>query len=317
MEYNIGVLGATGLVGLDVLLLLSSIDLPIGNIYAIASKSSYGKSIKIKDKNFIVYNIDTFDFNKVNIVICCLDNALSSFWVPLLSSRGIIVIDNSSCFRYEKDIPLIIPQINPQDIELCSNKNIIANPNCSTIIMLLGIYNILKYYSVKRVIVSTYQSVSGAGMNAIKNFDLDYANKCIPIIDILLNDGSTKEEYKIITESKKILHKNDLKIHANCARVPTLYGHCMFVNIEFNESINLDKIEDIIKNDTNLIYYEKSNYPNQKEIQGSNYVHIARLKKDDTIENGISLWVVGDNIRIGASNNAINLLKLLIYNYYK
>jgi aspartate-semialdehyde dehydrogenase len=147
MQYNIGILGATGLVGLDVLLLLSSTDLPIGNIYAIASKASCGKIIKFRDKNLIVCDIDNFDFNQVNIVICCLDNALSSYWVPLLSSRGIIVIDNSSYFRYEKDIPLIIPQINPQDISLCSNKNIIANPNCSTIIMLLGIYNILQYYS--------------------------------------------------------------------------------------------------------------------------------------------------------------------------
>ena len=128
---------------------------------------------------------------------------------------------------------------------------------------------------------------------------------------------STKEEYKIVQESKKILHNNKLKIHSNCARVPTLYGHCMFINIEFNESININNIEDIIKNDSNLIYYEKDYYPNQIEIKESNFVHIARLKKDISVKNGISLWVVGDNIRIGASANAINILKLCIYDYNK
>ncbi len=312
MKYNIAVLGATGLVGLDVLWLLANNNLSINKVYAIASQSSDGKVIKFRDENLIVNNINNFDFSLVNIVICCLDNALSSIWVPFLSKKGIMVIDNSSCFRYDADIPLIIPQINSQDISLVKNRNIIANPNCSTIIMLLGIYNILTYYSVKRVIVSTYQSVSGAGINAINNFDSDYANKCIPMIDILLQDNSSKEEYKMVQESKKILSNPLLAIHSNCARVPILYGHCMFVNIEFKDNIDLELIEDIIKKDNNLIYYEKSNYPNQKEIQGSNYVHIARLKRDTTIENGISLWILGDNIRIGASLNAVNILKLLI-----
>jgi aspartate-semialdehyde dehydrogenase len=316
-KYNVAILGATGLVGKSMIEVILERKLPIDNLYALASTASADKILNFtkhnKEHQIIVKSLEDFDFvaNKVDVVISALDNALSSIWLPKLSSMGIISIDNSSAFRYKDDVPLIIPQINGNSIIEYKNNNIIANPNCSTIELLLTLNPIYKLYDIKRVVVSTYQSVSGAGQNALNNFDKDFAFRCIPKIDVFMDDNATKEEWKMQVESKKILD-NKLKIHANCARVPTLIGHCEYVNIEFNEPIDIQKIKEVWRGDKNLALSNMQEHYNQADCIDVDKVFISRLRLDDSVKSGISYWCLAHNIRIGASVNAVNIFEELI-----
>lgn len=316
-KYNVAILGATGLVGKSMIEVILERNLPIDNLYALASTSSANKILEfIKNDakhTIIVQSLENFDFvaNKVDVVISALDNALSNVWLPKLARFGIISIDNSSAFRYDNLVPLIVPQINGDKIVEYKNKNIIANPNCSTIQLLLSLNPIYKLYDIKRIVVSTYQSVSGAGANALNNFDVDYAKRCIPKIDVFMDDSSTKEEWKMQVESKKILD-DKLKIHSNCARVPTLIGHCEYVNVEFNEPIDLAKIKQVLQQDENVVLSKEGVHCNQEDCLNIDKVFISRLRLDASVDYGISYWCLANNVRIGASVNAVNIFEQLI-----
>ena len=336
MSYNIAVLGATGAVGHEMLTILSERNFPIDNIYALASKNSAGKEVSFGDDVLKVQDVEQFDFEKANIALFSAGSEVSKKWAPIAGEKGCIVIDNTSFFRMDSEVPLVIPEVNPEALEEYRNKNIIANPNCSTIQMLVALKPLHDLLTIKRVVVSTYQSVSGAGKLAMdelwdqtrkmffnenikpENFTKRIAFNVIPHIDKFLDDGSTKEEKKMVDETKKILD-NSIEVSATCVRVPVFIGHSESVNIEFESNVNLDQINEILRDapGVSLINDIKNdNYITPIECVSDFSVFISRLRIDNTIPNGINMWVVSDNLRKGAALNSVQIAEELINRKY-
>ena len=338
MGYNVAVLGATGAVGHEIITILEERNFPIENIYALASKRSLGKEVSFGDKVLKVENVENFDFSSVDIAIFSAGSDVSEKWAPIAGDKGCIVIDNTSHFRMDPDVPLIIPEVNPEALEGYRNKNIIANPNCSTIQMLVPLKPLHDLAIIKRIVVSTYQSVSGAGKSAMdelwdqtrkmffnetetqesKNFNKRIAFNVIPQIDKFLDDGSTKEELKMVNETKKILDST-IEVSATCVRVPVFIGHAESVNIEFENNISIEEIRDIL-GDTDGVSLvdniETETYITPIECVSDFSVFVSRLRLDHTLPSGINMWVVSDNLRKGAALNSVQIAEELINRKY-
>lgn len=338
MGYNVAVLGATGAVGHEIITILEERNFPIENIYALASKRSVGKEVSFGNKVLKVENVENFNFSSVDIAIFSAGSDVSEKWAPIAGDKGCIVIDNTSHFRMDPDVPLIIPEVNPEALEGYRNKNIIANPNCSTIQMLVPLKPLHDLAIIKRIVVSTYQSVSGAGKSAMdelwdqtrkmffnetetqesKNFNKRIAFNVIPQIDKFLDDGSTKEEVKMVNETKKILDST-IEVSATCVRVPVFIGHAESVNIEFENNISIDEIRDIL-GDTDGVSLvdniETETYITPIECVSDFSVFVSRLRLDHTVPSGINMWVVSDNLRKGAALNSVQIAEELINRKY-
>ena len=336
MSYNVAVLGATGAVGHEILTILEERNFPIKNIYALASKRSVGKEVSFGDKILKVENVDDFDFSNADIALFSAGSDVSKKWAPIAGEKGCIVIDNTSYFRMDPDVPLIIPEVNPEALEDYRNKNIIANPNCSTIQMLVALKPLHDLSIIKRVVVSTYQSVSGAGKLAmdelwnqtrkmffnetveVKNFTKKIAFNVIPHIDKFLDDGSTKEEQKMVNETKKILD-NSIEVNATCVRVPVFIGHSESINVEFESNISIEEIRDALAEaeGISLIDDIKNDvYITPIDCVSDFAVFISRLRIDQTVPSGINMWVVSDNLRKGAALNSVQIAEELINRKY-
>lgn len=330
--FNIAIVGATGNVGREILNILCERNFPAKKIFALASKSSEGKRVDYGSKKIKIQSLDKFNFKNADIVLSSAGSAVSESFVEKAANAGAITIDNTSCFRMDKDVPLIVPEVNVKELSKSKKKKIIANPNCSTIQLVTALKPIHDIFKIKRIIVSTYQSTSGAGKKAMdelftqtldvyKNkslksevFSKQIAFNVIPQIDIFLDDGKTKEELKLIQETKKILDTK-IKVFATCVRVPVFIGHALSVNIETQLTINEKKVRKVLNDfeGVNLVDDpSKSEYITPDEIAGKDEVFVSRIRKDDSVKNGLSLWIVADNLRKGAALNTVQIAEELI-----
>lgn len=317
---NVAIIGATGLVGLSIIKVLDEENLPIENIYFYASSSSSNKSLYFKGNEYYIEELNDQSFEKnIDIAFFAVDEALSKRYAKIATSKGIIVIDNSSAWRMDEDVPLIVPEVNIN--ELSKHNNLIANPNCTTIQAVVPLHVINKNYKIKRIVYSSYQSVSGSGYKGIEDlingidgkkqvfYPKQIAYNCIPHIDKFMDDGYTKEEVKLINETKKILNEPNLNITATCVRVPVFVGHCISINVECFHEIVISELIEKFKTQAGIVVYEGYDYPTPVEVSGSNLVHIGRIRNDASIINGVNLWVVADNVRKGAAYNAVQIAK--------
>ena len=335
---KVAVVGATGNVGREMLQTLAERNFPVDEVYALASSKSVGKEVSFGEEKVLkVQNLADFDFHGVDIALMSAGGGVSEKFAPKIAEAGCVVIDNSSQWRMDPDVPLIVPEVNPEAIAGYKKKNIIANPNCSTIQMVVPLAALHKAFHIERVVVSTYQSVSGAGKEAMdelfnqtrgifmnqmpsenqKKFTKQIAFNVIPHIDVFLDDGSTKEEWKMTVETKKILDPK-IKVHANCARVPVFVGHAEYVNIETTDEISDTAATEILRETPGVIVVdsrENGGYPTPAEVAGEGEVYVSRIRSDATVDNGLSFWCVADNLRKGAALNAVQIAEVLVRDY--
>ncbi|KQS04481.1 aspartate-semialdehyde dehydrogenase [Sphingomonas sp. Leaf357] len=333
MGYRIVVAGATGNVGREMLNILAEREFPADEIAVVASSRSQGLSVDYGDtgKQFKVQNIEHFDWNGWDMALFAIGSEATAKYAPIAAAAGCTVIDNSSLYRMDPDVPLIVPEVNPEAIDGYKARNIIANPNCSTAQMVVALKPLHDFARIKRVVVSTYQSVSGAGKQGMdelfeqsrnifvgdsaepKKFTKQIAFNVIPHIDSFLDDGSTKEEWKMVVETKKILDAK-IKVTATCVRVPVFVGHSEAINIEFEKEISAQQAQDILREAPGIMLYDKredGGYITPIECVGEFATFISRVREDSTIENGLNLWCVSDNLRKGAALNAVQIAELL------
>lgn len=332
MGYRVAVVGATGNVGREMLNILDEREFPVDEIVALASRKSMGSEVSFGDATLTIKDLDTFDFEGWDIALFAVGSAATKIYAPKAAAAGCVVIDNSSLYRYDPAIPLIVPEVNPDAIEQYSNKNIIANPNCSTAQMVVALKPLHDRATIKRVVVSTYQSVSGAGKagadelwNQTKGiyvpgqevepstFTKQIAFNVIPHIDVFMEDGSTKEEWKMVAETKKIVDPS-IKVTATCVRVPVFVGHSESVNVEFEDFLDVDEAREIMRTAPGIMLVDKpedGGYITPVESVGDFATFISRMRQDATIENGLNFWCVSDNLRKGAALNAVQIAELL------
>ena len=331
MGYRVAVVGATGNVGREMLNILEEVNFPVDKIHAIASRKSIGLQVEFGERILKCEDIAQFDFSTVDVVLMSVSGTFSKEWAPKIAAAGPIVIDNSSAWRTDPDVPLIVPEVNPDDAEWASRKNIIANPNCSTIQLVVALKPLHDAARIKRVVVSTYQSVSGAGKEGMdelfnqtknvfvlgatppKKFPKQIAFNVIPFIGAFEDDGYTDEEHKMWRETHKMLDP-DIALTVTCVRVPVMVGHSEAVNIEFHEPLDEDDARDILREAPGVIVIDKrepTGYITPKEAQGEFSVFVSRIRNDPTVEHGLNLWVVSDNLRKGAALNAVQIAELL------
>lgn len=322
MKVNVAVVGATGLVGSMMLKVLGEKNFPIDKLYLFSSKKSAGSEIEYCGKKYTVeeLNENSFEGKDIKIALFSAGGSVSEKYAPIAAKAGVTVIDNSSHFRMNPDVPLVVPEINPEDIK--TNKGIIANPNCSTIQSVLPLKPIHDKYKIKRVIYSTYQSVSGSGVKGISDLEegtqLAYKypirNNCIPQIDVFMDNGYTKEEMKMIDETKKILH-DDIRVTATTVRVPVKTSHSVSINVETEKPFEIEDVKKIIADYPGMDLQddiENEIYPMAITSAGKNEVFVGRIRRDFTVDNGLNLWCCADNIRKGAATNAVQIaLKVL------
>ena len=332
MGYKVAVVGATGNVGREMMNVLTERRFPADEIHAIASRRSLGTEVSCGDTTLKCQDLEQFDFSKADICLMSAGSAVSKAWSPKIGAKGCVVIDNSSCWRYDQDVPLIVPEVNADAVTGFTKKNIIANPNCSTAQMVVALKPLHDRARIKRVVVSTYQSVSGAGKAGIdelwdqtkgmyvpgqevapKKFQKQIAFNVIPHIDVFLDDGSTKEDWKMVAETKKIVDPK-IKVTATCVRVPVFVGHSEAVNIEFEDFLDEDEARDILREAPGVMVVDKrepGGYVTPIECVGDYATFVSRIRQDSTIENGLNLWCVSDNLRKGAALNAVQIAEVL------
>lgn len=325
--YNVAIVGATGNVGRKFLEILEERNFPIKQLYVYASKRSAGSKLLFKGQEYAV--LETCEENikdkKIDFALFSAGGDISLKFAPIFSQYGAVVIDNSSAWRMNPEVPLVVPEVNPEDLNW--HKGIIANPNCSTIQAMLPLKVLEENYGIKRIVYSTYQAVSGAGVEGIndldrglrgeapKKFPHPITGNCIPHIDVFLENGYTKEEMKMIEETKKILNNQDLKITSTCVRVPVLNSHSESVNVELLKDFDLTEVVNLFNNTKGLTVMDdlsNNSYPTPLEISGKDDVYIGRIRRDFSNDNTLNLWVVADNIRKGAALNAVQIAELLI-----
>jgi len=332
MGYKVAVVGATGNVGREMLDILAERDFPADEVVAVASRRSQGVECSFGDKTLKVKALDHFDFSDVDICLMSAGGAVSKEWSPKIAAQGAVVIDNSSAWRMDPDVPLIVPEVNADAVAGFTKKNIIANPNCSTAQLVVALKPLHDKAKIKRVVVATYQSVSGAGKEAMdelfsqskavftldevesKKFPKRIAFNVIPHIDVFMEDGYTKEEWKMMVETKKILDPK-IKLTATCARVPVFVGHSEAVSVEFEQPITADEAREILRNAPGCLVIDKrepGGYVTPYECVGEDATYISRIREDATVENGLQMWVVSDNLRKGAALNAVQIAECLI-----
>ena len=332
MGYRVAVVGATGNVGREMLNILAERQFPTDEVVALASRRSLGTEVSFGETTLKCKDLDTFDFTGWDMALFAVGSEATKKYAPGAAKAGCVVIDNSSLYRYEPDIPLIVPEVNPQAIHDYAKRNIIANPNCSTAQMVVALKPLHDRATIKRVVVSTYQSVSGAGKDGIdelwdqtksiynptddkpaKKFTKQIAFNVIPHIDVFMEDGSTKEEWKMVAETKKIVDPA-IKVTATCVRVPVFVGHSEAVNIEFEDHLDEDEARDILREAPGVMVIDKredGGYVTPIECVGDFATFISRIRQDSTIDNGLNLWCVSDNLRKGAALNAVQIAELL------
>jgi aspartate-semialdehyde dehydrogenase len=332
MGYKVAVVGATGNVGREMLAILAERAFPADEVVALASRRSLGTDVSFGDQTLKCAALDHYDFSDVDICLMSAGSAVSKEWSPKIAAAGAVVIDNSSQWRYDSDIPLIVPEVNADAVAGFRKRGIIANPNCSTAQLVVALKPLHDHAKIKRVVVATYQSVSGAGKEAMdelfsqtkavftleemesKKFTKRIAFNVIPHIDVFLDDGFTKEEWKLVVETKKILDPK-IKLVATCVRVPVFIGHSEAVHIEFENPITADEARDILRNAPGCLVIDKreaGGYATPHECAGEDATYISRIREDATVENGLAMWVVADNLRKGAALNAIQIAECLI-----
>jgi aspartate-semialdehyde dehydrogenase len=332
MGYRVVVAGATGNVGREMLNILAEREFPVDEIAALASRKSLGTEVSFGDKTLKTKDLDTFDFTGWDIALFAVGSGPTKTYAPKAAAAGCVVIDNSSLYRYDPDVPLVVPEVNPEAVELYAKRNIIANPNCSTAQMVVALKPLHDRARIKRVVVATYQSVSGAGKDAMDElwdqtkgmyvpgaeveptkFTKQIAFNVIPHIDVFLEDGQTKEEWKMVAETKKIVDKA-IKVTATCVRVPVFVGHAEAVNIEFEDHLDEAEARDILREAPGILVVDKredGGYVTPAECVGDYATFISRIRQDPTIDNGLNLWCVSDNLRKGAALNAVQIAETL------
>jgi aspartate-semialdehyde dehydrogenase len=331
MGYRVAVVGATGAVGREMLNILEELEFPVDKIHAIASRKSIGLEVGWKDGVIVCEDVAQFDFSTVDVVLMSVSGAFSREWAPKIGAAGPIVIDNSSAFRMDPDVPLIVPEVNPDAVDIARRKNIIANPNCSTAQLVVALKPLHDAARIKRVVVATYQSVSGAGsegMDELWNqtkgvfvlgpsepsvFPKQIAFNVIPYIGEFRDDGYTDEEAKMWNETHKMIDPA-IALTVTCVRVPVMVGHSEAVNIEFHEPLDEDDARDILREAPGVLVIDKrdsTGYITPKEAQGEHAVYVSRIRGDSTVKHGLSMWVVSDNLRKGAALNAVQIAQLL------
>ncbi|HEY1926006.1 MAG TPA: aspartate-semialdehyde dehydrogenase [Caulobacteraceae bacterium] len=331
MGYRVAVVGATGAVGREMLNILEELEFPVDEIHAIASRKSIGVEVGWRAGVLKCKDVEQFDFSTVDVVLMSVSGAFSREWAPKIGAAGPIVIDNSSAWRMDPDVPLIVPEVNPDHAELALKKHIVANPNCSTAQLVVALKPLHDAARIKRVVVATYQSVSGAGAKGMdelweqtkgvfvlgpkepKVFGKQIAFNVIPAIGEFRDDGYTDEEAKMWNETHKMIDP-DIALTVTCVRVPVMVGHSEAVNIEFHEPLDEDEARDILREAPGLLVVDKreaGGFITPKEAQGEFPVYVSRIRRDPTVENGLSMWVVADNLRKGAALNAVQIAELL------
>ncbi|MCT2400384.1 aspartate-semialdehyde dehydrogenase [Novosphingobium mangrovi (ex Huang et al. 2023)] len=333
MGYRVAVVGATGNVGREMLNILAEREFPCDEIAAVASPRSTGTEIEYGEtgKMLKVKNIEHFDFTGWDIALFAAGSGPTKIYAPKAAAQGCVVIDNSSLYRMEPDVPLIVPEVNPDAIDGYTQRNIIANPNCSTAQMVVALKPLHDKAKIKRVVVSTYQSVSGAGKAGMdelfeqsraifvgdpvepKKFTKQIAFNVIPHIDVFLDDGSTKEEWKMVVETKKIMDPK-VKVQATCVRVPVFVGHAESISLEFEDEISAEEAQNILREAPGVMLVDKredGGYVTPVECVGDGATYVSRVREDPTVENGLALWCVSDNLRKGAALNAVQIAELL------
>ncbi len=336
-KYDIAVVGATGAVGEALLEILGERDFPVNNVYALASERSAGNNVMFRNKPLIVQDLAEFDFSQVQIGLFSAGGSISAEFAPKAAASGCVVIDNTSHFRYDDDIPLVIPEVNPDAIGQYKRRNIIANPNCSTIQMLVALKPIYDAVGIKRISVATYQAVSGTGKEAVSElakqtgellngrvaetevYPRQIAFNVLPHIDNFMENGYTKEEMKMNWETRKIFADDSIQISATCVRVPVFYGHSEAIQIETGAAITDQEVRDLLEKAPGVTVMDKradGGYPTAvHESAGQDPVFVGRIRQDISFPNGLNLWVVADNVRKGAALNSIQIAEELIKSY--
>ena len=332
MGFKVAIAGATGNVGREMLNILEERGFPADEVVALASRRSQGTEVSYGDRTLKVKDLATYDFSDTDICLMSAGGNVSKEWSPKIGKQGCVVIDNSSAWRYDQDVPLVVPEVNPDAIDGYTKRNIVANPNCSTAQMLVALKPLHDAATIKRVVVATYQSVSGAGKEGMdelftqtravfvadpveaKKFTKRIAFNVIPHIDVFLDDGFTKEEWKMVAETKKMLDPK-IKVTATCVRVPVFIGHSEAVNLEFEKPITADEAREILRDAPGCLVVDKrenGGYVTPIESAGEDATYISRIREDPTVDNGLNLWIVSDNLRKGAALNAVQIAELMI-----
>jgi aspartate-semialdehyde dehydrogenase len=335
--FNVAVVGATGAVGETMMSILEERDFPVDNLYPLASSRSAGKTVLFKGKSLTVGNLEEFDFSKAHIGLFSPGASVSKIYAPKAGAAGCIVVDNTSQFRQDEDIPLVVPEVNPHAIAQYKNRYIIANPNCSTIQMLVALKPIYDAVGIERINVATYQSVSGTGKEAIeelatqsaqllngkpiesKVYPKQIAFNVLPHIDVFMDNGYTKEEMKMVWETRKIFEDNNILVNPTAARVPVFYAHSEAVHIETREKITVEQVRDLLKKAPGVVLLDErkeGGYPTAvTEAAGKDPVFVGRIREDISHPRGLNMWVVADNVRKGAALNAVQIAEILIKDY--
>lgn len=335
--YDVAIVGATGAVGETMLAILEERNFPVGKVYALASSRSVGKRLSFKGETIKVEDLETFDFSKAQIGLFSPGASVSEIYAPKAAAAGCIVIDNTSQFRYDDDIPLVVPEVNPEKIADYKNRGIIANPNCSTIQMLVALKPIYDAVGIDRINVCTYQAVSGTGKEAIEELASQTANllnakpitaevypkqiafNVLPQIDVFMDNGYTKEEMKMVWETQKIMGDSTIKVNATAVRVPVFFGHSEAVHIETRQKISAEQVRDLLRNAPGVVLMDErvnGGYPTAvTESAGQDATFVGRIREDISHPLGIDLWVVADNVRKGAALNSVQIAEELVKNY--
>jgi len=332
MGYRIAVVGATGNVGREMLEILSEREFPVDEVYAVASRRSLGTEVSFGDETLKCADLENFDFKKCDFALLSAGGSVSKDWAPRIGASGAVVIDNSSAWRYDPDVPLVVPEVNAEAVAGFTKKNIVANPNCSTIQLVVALKPLHDLARIKRAVVATYQSVSGAGKEAMEElwsqtkgifvtdppepdiFSKQIAFNVIPHIDDFMEDGSTKEEWKMVAETKKILDPK-IKVTATAVRVPVFVGHAEAVNLEFEDPITAEEAREVMREAPGLLVVDKhedGGYVTPVECVGDYATYVSRIREDSTIDNGLSLWIVSDNLRKGAALNTVQIAETIV-----
>jgi len=332
MGYSVAVVGATGNVGREMLNILAERDFPADEVYAVASRRSLGTEVSYGDRTLKCRDLEQFDFSGVDFCLMSAGGEVSKEWSPKIGAQGCLVIDNSSAFRYDADVPLIVPEVNADAVAGFTKRNIIANPNCSTAQLVVALKPLHDVAKIKRVVVATYQSVSGAGKDAMDElwtqtrgifvtdepepakFTKQIAFNVIPHIDVFMEDGQTKEEWKMVAETKKMLDPK-IKLTATCVRVPVFVGHSEAINIEFETEMTADEAREILRTAPGVLVVDKredGGYVTPVECVGDFATFVSRIREDATVENGLNIWVVSDNLRKGAALNTVQIAETVI-----
>ena len=335
-KYNVAVVGATGLVGKEIISILEERKFPVGELKLLASERSAGELLDFGGKTYAVEVLSEDSFKGIDIGLFSPGGSVSAKYAPLAAAAGAVVVDNTSHFRMDPDVPLVVPEVNPEDIAEYTKKGIIANPNCSTIQMVVALKPIYDDAGIKRIVVSTYQAVSGAGKDAIdelhdqivaimsqkplkcETFPYQIAFNCLPQIDVFLENGYTKEEMKMVNETRKIFGDDDLAITATTVRVPVFFSHSESVNIETEDKLTVEQVRNLLENAPGVSLIDKPEalqYPLAIGATGKDDVMVGRIREDESVENGLTLWVVADNVRKGAALNAVQIAEHLIKDY--